>query len=301
MFKSLTLVALIAATAVPALAQSASPTGGRDYQEDVYVTPYWTRRPVIEVLGRAEMEVAPNRAQFSVVYLETDKSANEAMKLVVQRARLAYDTIKKTAGDKARVQTSVDVRPYYEQYRNDDGTVIENTRADKIKGYEARATLNVMIEGDTALAGKARAGALALGPENSSGLNTYLQQTADMTRAAYEAAVADAAARARATAQASGAPLGKLLAAQEGNGPCLGRWSTMAGRTSGEPYGYAMAEPPAPPAPAAKLESFAVASQKIGGQQVTITEADIANLNLPSDDVKQTVSASVCLIYAAGN
>jgi uncharacterized protein len=289
----------ILAGAPCAFAQTAAPQSPRDYQEDFYVTPYWTRTPMIEAIGRAELEVAPNRAAFTVTYLETEKDSKDAMTRAVERARLAYDTIKKTAGETARVQSSVSVQPYFEQYRDGDGNVTENTRADKIKGYQARASMSVTVE-DVALAGKARAAALALGPEDSSPLNIYLQQTAEMTRAAYEAAVADGAARAKATASASGTTLGRLMTAQEGGGPCLGRWSTVNGRVPGDGY-Y-----PAPaPAPMAAMErsqdTVTVSGQMVGGKMVTITQGDIDQLNLPSDTIKQTVSSSVCLIYAAGN
>ena len=82
------------------------------------------------------------------------------------------------------------------------------------------------------------------------------------------------------------------MVVQEGSGPCLGNWSSQ----SGNDYNYyektyAVAAPPAPSAPAP------VASGMVGGQQVTITQADIDALNLPSDDMKQSVSASVCMIY----
>lgn len=292
----LSLAAALLVAAPAAMAQSGSPTGGRDYQEDVYVTPYWTRMPVIESIGRAEMQVAPNRASFSVVYLETDKNSDDAMKLAVQRGKVAYDAVKKIAGDKAIVQSSVSVEPYYQQYRNKDGDKVENDRADKIEGYEARVSLNVQVE-DVPMAGKARAGALALGPETSTPLRTYLEATTEMNRAAYEAAVADGAARAKATASASGSKLGKLLVVQEGGGPCLGRWSTSSGTDNSyydrynAPEAYAMAPPP--PAP--------VAEGMIGRKQVTITQADIDALDLPSDERKQSISSSVCMIYAVGN
>ena len=52
----------------------------------------------------------------------------------------------------------------------------------------------------------------------------------------------------------------------------------------------AMASPaPPPPAP--------VASGMIDGRQVTITEADLAQLNLPNDELPRTISANVCVIY----
>jgi uncharacterized protein len=295
---SLAIALLVAAPA--ALAQSGSPTGGRDYQEDVYVTPYWTRMPVIEAIGRANMQVAPNRASFSVTYLETDKNAEDAMKLAVQRGKLAYETAKKIAGDKAIVQSSVSVDAYYEQYRDKDGNKIENDRADKIAGYEARVSLSVLVE-DISVAGKARAGVLALGPESSTPLNTYLEATTEMNRAAYEAAVSDGAARAKATAEAAGAKLGKLLAVQEGSGPCLGRWSTNAGTDDDYYYRSAGAPPPPPPAPVASMDSVVVTAARIGRKNVTITQADIDALDLPSDTRKQSISSSVCMIYAAGN
>lgn len=295
MKNALSVAIILLAAAPAAFAQSASPTGGRDYQEDVYVTPYWTRMPVIEAIGRANMQVAPNRASFSVTYMETDKDADDAMKLAVQRGKVAYDAIKKIAGEKAIVQSSVSVEAYYEQYRNKDGTKVENDRADKVAGYQARVTLSVQVE-EVSVAGTARAGALALGPESSTPLSTYLEATTEMNRAAYEAAVADGAARAKATAAAAGSKLGKLLAVQEGNGPCLGRWSTTAGTDDNYYYdSYATAAPPPPPPPAPLAEGM------IGRERVTISQADIDALNLPSDTRKLTISSSVCMIYAAGN
>ncbi len=266
------------ASALPALAQ-----GAPDFQDAAFTTPYWTRVPVIEVIGRADMQVAPNRASFSVTYLETDKDSKKAMQLAVERGRLAYDTIKKAAGTDSVIQSSVNVTALYEQYKDKDGNRIDNERSDKIRAYEARVTLSVMVV-DVSKAGTARAGALALGPENSSGLSTYLERTTDMNRAAYETAVKDGAARAAATASASGGRLGKLMVVQEGGGPCLGSWSSMAGSD----YDYYSAAPPPPPP---------VASGMVGGRMVTITQADLDSLNLPSDDKTQGISSSVCMIY----
>lgn len=281
-------MALSAASASIASAQTVP-----DFQNEAFTTPYWTRSPVIEVLGRANMEVAPNRASFSVTYLETDKDSKKAMQLAVERGRLAYDTIKKTAGKSAIIQSSVNVTALYEQYKDKDGNRIDNERSDKIRAYEARVSLSVIVD-DVSKAGPARAGALALAPENSTGLSTYLERTNEMSLAAYEAAVKDGAARAKATATASGATLGKLMVVQEGSGPCLGQWSSMAGSD----YDYyrsapAMAPPAPPPPPPAP-----VMSGMVGGRQVTITQADIDTLNLPSDDKSQQISSSVCMIYA---
>jgi uncharacterized protein YggE len=285
-FTSGLLAAAAAAACLPAFAQ-----GAPDFQNQAFTTPYWTRVPVIEVLGRADMQVAPNRASFAVTYLETDKDSKKAMQLAVERGRLAYETIKKAAGKTSVIQSSVNVTALYEQYKDKDGNRIDNERSDKIRAYEARVTLSVTVE-DVSKAGTARAGALALGPENSTGLSTYLERTTELNRTAYEAAVKDAAARAEATAKASGSKLGKLMVVQEGSGPCLGNWSSMAGSDYDYYAAPAYAPPPPPPPPPPP-----VASGMIDGRQVTITQADIDALNLPSDDKTQAVSSSVCMIY----
>ncbi len=251
---------------------------------------------MIEVLGRANLEVPPNRASFNVSFVETDRDANDAMRLAVERGRAAYNAIKAIAGASARVQTSVSVNPYYEQYRDKDGDRIENRRADKVKGYEARVSVSVTVT-DVSKAGSARAAALALGPEDSSSMRVYLERTAELNRQAYEAAVADAAARARMSASAAGTRLGRLMVLQEGNGPCLGRWTTQPGIVPQRPE-YARAAPA--PMMKARQDSIVVTAAKIGGRDVAITRADIEALDLPSDDTPQSVQSSVCAIYAVG-
>lgn len=249
------------------------------------------------------MEVAPNRASFSVYFKETDKDAKKAMQLAVQRGRAAYDTIKAVAGEAARVQTSVSVNPYYEQCRDREGDRIENRRADKVKGYEASVSVNVEMT-DVSKAGEARAAALALGPESSSPLNTYLERTAELNREAFEAAVADAAARARASATAANARLGKLLVLQEGQGPCLGKWTSQPGivvRGRGQQAPQQVSPSPPPVASTSRwLETVTVTASQVGGQDVVITQNEIDALNLPSDEAPQTVQASVCAVYAVG-
>jgi uncharacterized protein len=262
-----------------------------------FVEPYWISQPVIEALGRAEIEVKPNRGQFEVSFLETEKDADDAMKAAVSRARLTYEAIKKVAGDKALVTSSVQVEPYYEQYRDKDGNLQTNYRADKIDGYEARVSVDVKVRDDMAIAGEARAAALVLGPESSTPLRTWLEETAQMNRTAYHAAVKDAAERARLSAAAAGTTLGKLLVIQEGNGPCMGSWREI-GSEGG--YDYAPARVPAPPPPASApiAESFVLSGTR--AVSVTITQEQVNALNLPSDPAPVTVRAGVCAVYAAG-
>ncbi len=277
---------------IMALAMAASATA----QQAVFEEPYWTKSPVIEALGRADVELPPNRASFSVSFVETDRDAEDAMKAAVSRARIAYDAIKAVAGDNSRVTTSVMVDAYYDQYRDSDGNMVENIRPDKVKGYEGTASVSVTVT-EISLAGEARAAALALSPEISGTMRVYLERTAEVNRTAYEAAVADAAARAKASAMAAGASLGRLLVIQEGNGPCLGHWTSQPGRVRG---GYMAAPPPSPQY--AGQNKVVVQGTRRGtrGQEeaVIITQDDLDALNLPSDREPQTVQAQVCIVYA---
>jgi len=265
-----------------------------------YVRPYWWDKPVVEGLGRAMIEVAPNRARFDLAFVETDSKSDEAMKKAVQRSKIAYDAIKKVAGEKARVSTSVNVSAYYKQYKDKDGNIQTNYRADQVDGYEARVTMYVTLT-DPALAGKVRAAALALGPQDVNPINIYLEQTPDMQRKALEEASKDARARAQLAATAAGARLGDLLVVQEGNESCIGNWSTsQVARVIGGDNGYypppAYAPPPPPPPPPAP-PSPAVASGQVGRQTITISEKDLASLDLPSDGSPMTIQSSVCMIY----
>ncbi|MEZ5939331.1 MAG: SIMPL domain-containing protein [Hyphomonadaceae bacterium] len=289
--KSAVRLAALAIVATPSLALAAQA------QEDG-VRPYWFDKPVIEALGRSDMEVPPNRARFDVTFVSTNSDAKKAMEDAVARARMAYEAIKKVAGDASRVTSGVDVQPYFEQYRDKDGNRIEDDRPDRVKGYEARAEVSVELT-DVALAGKARAAALALGPEETGGgVRVYLEQTADLQRAALEAAAKDAAERARLTAAATGHKLGDILVLQEGSGPCMGNWSSgQIARVGGSGYGYP-SPPPPPPAPAPMMErSDIVVTAQGRGRSYQITQDDLDRLNLPNDQRPQTIRAAVCAVF----
>lgn len=291
-FRTLAVVTTAAAVLAPAaMAQEAGQ----------YVRPYWWDKPVVEGLGRALIEVAPNRARFDLAFVETADKSDEAMKKAVQRSKIAYDAIKKIAGDKARVSTGVNVTAFYKQYKDKEGNVQTNYRADQVDGYEARVTMVVVLT-DPALAGKARAAALALGPQSVNPINIYLEQTPDMQRRALDEAAKDARARAQLSASAAGGRLGDLLIVQEGTDSCMGNWSTgqVARVLGGDNYGggypppaYAPPPPPPPPAP----PSPAIASGQVGRQTITVSEMDLAALDLPSDSSPMTIQSSVCMIY----
>lgn len=265
-------------------------------QADTYVRPYWWDKPVVEGMGRAMVEVAPNRARFDLAFVETDGKSDEAMKKAVARSKIAYDAIKKVAGDKARITTSVNVEAYYKQYRDKDGNLQTNYRPDQVDGYQARVQVFVVLT-DTTLAGRARAAALALGPQDMNPVSIYLEQTPEMQRAALDEAAKDARQRAQLVASATGGRLGDILIVQEGTDSCMGNWSSgQVARVLGDGGNYRqpMYSPPPPPPPAMAPP---VASGQVGRQTIVVSEKDLVALDLPSDANPQTITASVCVIY----
>ncbi len=289
--KNLFLTAACAAAMAPAaLAQ----------QADTYVRPYWWDKPVVEGMGRALVEVSPNRARFDLAFVETDGKSDEAMKKAVARSKIAYDAIKKVAGDKSRITTSVNVEAYYKQYRDKDGNMQTNFRPDQVDGYQARVQMFVVLT-DTALAGRARAAALALGPQDMNPVSIYLEQTTEMQRAALDEAAKDARQRAQLVASATGGRLGDILVVQEGTDSCMGNWSSgQVARVLGDGGNYRapMYSPPPPPPPPAPAMAPPVASGQVGRQTITVSERDLVALDLPSDANPQTISANVCVIYS---
>lgn len=285
--KPLFALALSLAAAAPAFAQAVDP--------DRIVRPYWWDKPVIESLGRSMMEVQPNRATFTVAFVETDANSGKAMESAVARAKVATEAVKKIAGDRARAKTSVNVEPYYEQYRDKDGNIQTNDRADRVKGYEARAQITVTLT-DIALAGRARAAALALGPQDSNPITFSLEQTVEMQRDAMKLAAQDARLRAEVAATAAGGRLGDVVVLQEGQGPCLGSWSSrqMARATTGSSAAPSRA---VEVYSAQDAEKVVVTGSMVGGRRVEITEGDIQRLDLPSDNDPVTIPASVCVVY----
>jgi hypothetical protein len=120
-----------------------------------------------------------------------------------------------------------------------------------------------------------------------------------MQRRALEEAAKDARARAQLAATAAGARLGDLLVVQEGSDSCMGGWSSgqvarVLGVDGGYSPAYATAPPPPPPPPPPAPH---IAQGEVGRQQITLSERDLAALDLPSDPNPQTMQASVCMIW----
>jgi uncharacterized protein YggE len=244
---------------------------------------------VIEAIGRAQLDVNPDRAYFSVTFREIAGQAGDAAAAAADRARLATAAMRQRGGPGLEVRSRVSVEPIYQEYRDRDGVRISSDRADQIANYVAAVQLEVEVA-DVARAADVRAAALAVGPEDSGELRYSLRETGELQRRAYAAAVEDAALRARAAAAAAGARLGGLMALQEGQGPCLGSWY-------GSRPGYAAQPPPPPPPPPADTAQQVVVTGS-RGRALTLSADQIQRMQLASDPDRVTLSAQVCAVYA---
>lgn len=255
------IVLLAALFAAPALAQTPPATIGQPF----IPAPWWMKDPVIASMGHVRTEVPANRAQFSVRFSVVDKTAAAATSGATAKAKELDAALAALGKDRVRLTTSLSTRPLYDQYRQKDGTLTENQRADMIESYEVTAVLSVevrdteVLERAYRLAVAARPSAIdtpsfSLEPEN--GLKTWL----------YEAAIKDAARRARLATAAAGSRLGMVKVIDPSGRVCqtqvLAGWPSYAGESpaadvqvSGAMARYAdaapamMAAPPPPPAP----------------------------------------------------
>ncbi len=269
---TLLLAALIAA---PAFAQTPPASIGQPF----IPAPWWMKDPVIAAIGHVRTEVPANRARFAARFSVVEKTAAAATTTATAKAKELDAALAALGKDRVRLTTSLSTRPLYDQYRQKDGTLVENQRADMIESYEVTAVLSVevrdadVLERAYRLAVAARPSAIdtpsfSLEPEN--GLKTWL----------YEAAIKDAARRARLATAAAGSRLGGVKVIDPSGGVCqtqvLAGWPSYAGESPAADVqapdtiarysdaAPAMMSAPAPPPPPPGLEKLA------GDVQVTL-------------------------------
>jgi uncharacterized protein YggE len=208
---------------LPALALMA----GCDWQNgNAGPVPVWAREATIEALGRAYIEVAPNRAEFSVTYQGRGETAAEAGALATARANLATEVINQLSDNEARITSQVQIELFYRQVtiRVDEfeERLVENEHPDSLLGYIAQARVQVEST-DLSRIALLRGAAMAVGPADATRVFFTLEPNVETQQAAFEAAVADATARAEIVARVSGNQVGPLLLLREGAQSCLGK------------------------------------------------------------------------------
>lgn len=258
MIRRLLLAAAAALAAAPAAAQTPPATIG-----DRYVpAPWWMRDPVIASVGHVRVEVPTNRAAFSATFQVVERTAAEASRRAADQVRALSQTLAGYGQDAVRVETTLNTRPLYDQYRDADGNLRDNVRADRIARYQVDAVISVTVQ-DTAVLERAYATVVAAQPTGIGQVSFSLQPDNETVTWLANQAVRDAAGRARVAAEAAGSRLGAVRVIDPSGRACqtdvLAGWPSYGGApmpttldevaVTGARAASGPPPPPAPPAP----------------------------------------------------
>lgn len=295
MRRSLVFALLLAAAATPVLAQTPPATIG-----DRYIpAPWWMRDPVIASIGQVRVEIQANRAFVSASFQSVDRSVTEASRAAADQVRALSQSLSAYGADKVRVETSVTTRPIYDQYRDADGVMRDNVRADRVARYQADAAVNVTVR-DVALIERVYATIVAARPTSIGQVNFNLEPENSWKANLQAEAMKDARRRAEAAAANAGATLGRVKIIDPSGRVCqtdvLAGWPSYAAGGGQETTldevvvtgsrvqaRMEFAAPPPPPAPAS------------GGAGPS--EADIQAARLALQPPLRTLTDSACVIY----
>ncbi|WP_029414844.1 SIMPL domain-containing protein [Brevundimonas bacteroides] len=251
------LAALLMTTvAAPALAQTPPATIGQQYVP----APWWMRDPVITSIGYVRVELQANRAQFSASFQTVDRSVADASREAADQVRALSRALAAYGAETVRVETTLSTQPLYDQYRDENGILRENTRADRIERYRADATIQVQVR-DVSVLERVYATVVASQPASIG--QVYFQLEPDNVAKTNLAAAAmrDARTRAENAARNAGATLGSVRVIDPTGRACqtdvLAGWPSYGGGAGQATTvdsdivvtGSRMFAPPAPPPP----------------------------------------------------
>ncbi|MCI3134814.1 SIMPL domain-containing protein [Phenylobacterium aquaticum] len=287
--RRLILSLCLAAVATPVLAQTApvAPAGRYD------PAPWWMDKPIIASSGYVTSEVTANRATFQATYHVVDRDPAAATKAAADKVKALGSVLAAYGADKVRVATTFQITPLYDQYRDKDGQLVDNERADKIKTYQVAAIVSVEVR-DVRLIEQVYATALSAKPSTTQPVNFRLEPDNEIKTQMFRAAVEDAARRARLAVEASGAKLGGVKLIDPTGRACeTDVLVAGAGRGGGGGEAYDVAMSPPPPAPMAAMPML----QK----RLAETGLNPDDFRLPLQPPVQSLEARACVVFGLAN
>lgn len=234
--------------------------------------PWWMRDPIIASLGSVRVELPANRARFSAEFSAVERDTAAATAAAARKIAQLDAALRATGADRVRITTTFTTRALYDQYRDKDGTLIDNRRADKIDRYEVSASLDIEVR-DIAALENAYNAVIAAKPTSVGAVSFSLSPDNKTRSALANEAIRDATRRARTAVEASGARLGAVKIIDPTARVCrtdvLAGWPSYVGGTSPTVVdAYAMSAP-APVAPAPGPVAGALERQS-SGMRVTL-------------------------------
>lgn len=289
MRRSLMLSGLAFLMAGSAAAQTPPATIGERYVP----APWWMRDPVIASIGHVRTEVPANRASFSASFRSIDRSAAEASRKAAEQVRALSRTLGAYDVARVRVETTISTQPLYDQYRDENGVMRDNARADQIERYESTASVQITVR-DVSLVERVYATVVASQP-TSIGTVYFNLEPDNATKTWLQGeAVKDAARRAREAVSAAGASLGRVQVIDPTARACqtdvLAGWPSYGSSSLATTIEPAYAPPPPPPPPSAPPPPPAPG----GGP----SEAQIESARLALQPPLRELTDQACVVYA---
>jgi len=281
--RRLTAAVLLAVTlpsaALPAIASAQTPPATIG---DRYVpAPWWMRDPVIASIGYVRTQVPANRAGFGASFQSVDRTAAEASRKAADQIRALSQALGAYGADVVRVETTIMTRPLYDQYRDADGILRDNVRADRIERYQADASVSVTVR-DVRVLERVYATVVASQPASISPVSFNLEPDNALKTWLQGEAVKDAAKRAREAASNAGTSLGRVRVIDPTARACqtdvLAGWPSYSSggglatdvAADAAYYSPAMPVPAPPPAPSAMAGGGAPTEQQIEAARLAL-------------------------------
>lgn len=289
----LVLAAMLSLAALPAAAQTVAPAP-RVYD----VAPWWMDKPVIASTGHVWTEIQANRAYASATYQSVDRSVADATRAAADKVRALGKALEAYGADKVRVVTSFDITPLYAQYRDKQGELNENERADKIERYQVSANVSVEVR-DMRLAERVYATLMAAKPSSTDQMRFRLEPENETRTQMFRLAVEDARRRATLGAEAAGTRVGAVKLIDPTGRACQTDVLVAgAGRPYADTPAYRVAAPAPPPPPGSSqgLEELVVTASR-RAQEVGL---DPDSIRLPVQPPLERLEGSACVVFALG-
>ncbi len=214
-FMKIVIAALISTLAIgaPTLAATAQPPVSASFSATPPTydpAPWWMRAPIIAATGEVQTHIPANRANFSAQFSVVDPALAEATKQAADKVRAVARSLQAYGPEKAQVTTSLTITPIYQQYKDKQGELQTNERADRIERYQASVRFSVEVR-DLSVLERAYAAVVSARPASMQQVYFRLEPDNEINTELFKAAAADAARRARLATEATGARLGKVM------------------------------------------------------------------------------------------
>ncbi|MBB6227013.1 SIMPL domain-containing protein [Polymorphobacter multimanifer] len=257
----LAALAALALLATPALAQVPPAELGARYVP----APWWMREPIIASIGMVRTELPANRAQFGARFSAVERTSDAALAAAAAKVREIDAVLRSQGADRVRIATTFRTTPLYEQYKDKEGNLQTNDRADKIERYEVQASILLEVR-DLAALESAYAAVVAARPQAIDPVRFNLEPDNAAKTFLQVEAVKDATRRARAAAEATGSRMGPVKVIDPTGRACrtdvLAGWPSYGRAEARTDVEYAAPPPPPPPAP----QSIMVTGRRVAGE-----------------------------------